>query len=77
MSIEHQPYRKGARAPGAALDAMRAGKASPAPGAALMQSVGQGSPTHPATASRHTVQIPRASGRGRNLRAQWPVKTQR
>lgn len=66
-----QPFRgSSARAPSPVLDAMRAGTATPNPGASLMQSVGAPPPTR----RRAGVRIPRTSANGRNLRAQWPVR---
>jgi len=36
QAMEAQPYKRGVRAPSPVLDAMKAGMASPAPGAAIM-----------------------------------------
>lgn len=66
-----QPYRAGGgRAPSPVLDAMKQGGAGASPGAALMGARG-------AAGKRRGVQIPRTSGAGRNMRAQWPGQTQR
>lgn len=74
-----QPYRvSGSRPPGPVLDAMRLGRAAASPGAALAmraQTVAN-APRGPGR-KRKGVRIPRASSpRGRNIRAQWPARTQ-
>lgn len=69
-----QPYRTGgSRVPSPALDAMRLGRASASPGAALQRRVA----TARNDARKRSRAVPRASSPlGRKLRAEWPTRTQ-